>query len=63
MAAGNTHILPDFVRDVALGNQLADVTMLSFRDPNSFLLATCTITLIFGDLLPHYPRTTRLRLF
>ena len=36
MAAGNTHILPDFVRDVALGNQLADVTMLSFRDPNSF---------------------------
>lgn len=37
VAANNAHISQDFVESVLLGENVADVSMLAFRDPKSFM--------------------------
>ena len=37
MAEGNMHIASQFVEDVISGQARADVSMLTFRDPDSFV--------------------------
>ena len=46
MTEGNTNIASKFVEDVISGQACANVSMLSFRDPDSF---------VSGNLQNHFP--------
>ena len=51
ISEGNTHIASQFVEDVISGQARADVSMLAFRDPDSF---------VAGNLHNHFPAWERI---
>ena len=51
MAEGNTHIASKFVEDVISGQARADVSMLTFSDPDSF---------VAGNLQNYFPALGRI---